>query len=208
MTNKEILKKLKELYSDIDNNIIEIGTFDGGNDSGGCEIDIIDSELNNSVSNLIYDELDYGSWGGNFYAGGNIFFNKQKEYITIEGTEEDEENLIHLNTLNFNVSLLKNEYFDSLNIHINEYTEDNLSINCRINIKSGFKTSSIINFEKTVISKIEEVLDECQTEYRRMYIDENYSFDELKKLNWNIPIKIQKLNIIDINEIIYLNEEN
>jgi hypothetical protein len=41
-----------------------------------------------------------------------------------------------------------------------------------------------------------------------MYIDENYSFDELKKLNWNIPIKIQKLNVIDINKIIYLNEEN
>jgi len=69
--------------------------WEGGNDEGWCHFEIDGETCQNEHTELVidkmYDELDYGSWAGNFYAAGEAIYDpKTKEFEGVDecGTEE------------------------------------------------------------------------------------------------------------------------
>ena len=88
---KEIKKKLKKALGS--ENEILIATYDGGNDSGGVNLeleDILNEDEEDQLLSKIEDILDYGSWAWDGNANGEVFFTK-KGYIRVEGSESYEE---------------------------------------------------------------------------------------------------------------------
>ena len=73
-------------------------TWDGGNDSGYASLVLDDNEIevagySDILLDGIYEELDYGSWAGEFYASGEAIYNKEEQAFI--GIDDYTELLVH-----------------------------------------------------------------------------------------------------------------
>ena len=118
-------------------------TWDGGNDSGyadlvldGNNIDV--AGYSNVLLDGIYEELDYGSWAGEFHASGEAIYSKEEQaFVGIDDYVENE-------TIGYPCEIVLNVpnkiWYDSINIRIESEDEGYPEIEVSFIIKNGFLT--------------------------------------------------------------------
>ena len=68
-------------------------TWEGGNDSGGYNLFVDGQEVNygdaffDEVIDFVIDAVDYGSWAGDYFADGSVYYNKDEGAFIGEGKE-------------------------------------------------------------------------------------------------------------------------
>lgn len=118
-------------------------TWDGGSDSGyadlvldGNNIDV--SGYSNVLLDGIYEELDYGSWAGEFHASGEAIYNKEEQaFVGIDDYSEDE-TIGHDCSIVFDVP--SKIWYDSINIRVEVNYDDSPDIQVDFVVKNGFLT--------------------------------------------------------------------
>lgn len=116
--------------------------WDGGGDSGWVQFKVDGEYVNNEhtefITDLMYDELDYGSWAGEFTATGSASYDPDTQ--SFEGVDiysEDE-------TVAFNYKYIfrvpKSLWFDSLSYSLQYETGWGDEKEFTFNIRNGFLT--------------------------------------------------------------------
>ena len=158
--------------------------WEGGGDSGWCwfTIDgekVSDSEENDEITQLLdlmYDELDYGSWAGEFFADGEATYSsEEKAFVGTDYYSEDE-------TVNYKcdikIRIPKHLWFDRMEISVQNEDAD---VDAVFHLRNGFLTSAhdafLEHFKEEFHHEVYQVIerfrnDRDQNEYRSMW--ENY----------------------------------
>lgn len=153
MEKKSILNWLTQLHED--GNELSIG-WEGGGDSGWCYFKIdastVENEYTTALVDYMYDELNYGSWAGEFSANGEAIYDHESK--SFEGTDyysEDGHSVINSNII---IRVPKKLWFETLSIEVECYYDDGINTDASFVIKNGFLTDE----HSTFCSNLEEVL--------------------------------------------------
>jgi hypothetical protein len=137
--------------------------WDGGNDSGWVHFQIDGEECSEpeaeALVDLMYSELDYGSWAGDFSANGEASWDpEEKAFI---GTDYYSQSEGTSSKANIEVRIPKYIPFDEM--HIN--TDEKLNVTSEIMIINGFihpETKFIeLKLNETLSVKFSEAVDEA-----------------------------------------------
>jgi hypothetical protein len=155
VTLSDVRAWAKKLHEDGNTLVLH---WDGGGDSGWVHFEVDGRDLSTPeiefLINWCYDELDYGSWAGEFSASGEAVYNPEEEaFIGIDcySTEEyvsinDEDAIVFIVPASIKV--------DSVEINI-EADGDEANINVEIRITHGFKTPEYRAIETKLQEEIE-----------------------------------------------------
>lgn len=201
-TNKQ-LKKYLDQFNEVE------GSWDGGNDSGSWQIRADGEEINNYESyldTLINNELNYGSWAGNFNSTGTITYDKTTGIIKFEGDEYDSENKELLRCIDITLKIPKevSTTMDSISI---EMSNDN-NISVYINVETG----AILPIHQKLADKLEEYLvkkteNECNSDDgEEFYFSDTFEPSDIIDNELVITLNIEKERHVGINYEIDLNE--
>lgn len=194
-TKKKVLEPTNEIIQYCDKLTAKGQTlslnWDGGNDSGWVYFKIDDKEVqlndNPIVDKLIdycYDELDYGSWAGDFSAHGEAVYDaNEKAFIGTDYYGEEE-------TINHDckvvVSVPADVWFDQVEIQT-EYDSDYYGDpTCLLVVQNGFKTPEHEKVEKALTESLKKQFDEeldqfaANNEYRGFWDDFTIARSEFK----------------------------
>lgn len=182
---KKELVRLKHKLDELHDQGKEIKvTWEGGNDSGGFSVFIGGEELpyGDVLSECIIAEvesrIDYGSWAGDFYADGQLIYDRTDGGFTGEGKETNTEQ----NTIGCKIKLTlpKALNFDRVDIDLwGDIEYEPLECKFRFQISNGpvFEEHSEIEKEMSekIVNEIDKVsmtiqLDE-DSDLRGMYND-------------------------------------
>lgn len=170
------------------------GSWEGGNDSGSCSINL-DSEpepLNeeelatiiNYLENKIETLLDYGSWAGNFSSSGHIVYDPIEKAIILEGSETNEEGEeIYENQLIIELKkIIPPKYrniIDSVNLYVDNSSAFNLTdgeVRVRLNIINGPWLPEYTTYENDIEKSITTFIkDYFYEDGFRCYVDQSFS---------------------------------
>ena len=135
--------------------------WEGGGDSGWVHFQIDGIEVENRYTayliDSMYDELNYGSWAGEFNASGEAVYNKENQ--SFEGVDYYSEDETMHQECNIVIQVPKKLWYDSINIDIDCHSEDATNITCRFNIKNGFLSGKHIMFIEGFEEKMQEEVD-------------------------------------------------
>lgn len=118
-------------------------TWEGGGDSGWANLVLDGNNIevvgySDVLLDGIYEELDYGSWAGEFYASGEAIYNKEEQaFIGIDDYSEDD-TVLHKCKIILNVP--SKLWYDSINILIEANYDESPDIKLDFVIKNGFIT--------------------------------------------------------------------
>jgi hypothetical protein len=130
-------------------------------DSGWVHFQIDGIEVENRYTayliDSMYDELDYGSWAGEFTAEGEAVYNKENQ--SFEGVDYYSEDETMHQECNIVIQVPKKLWYDSFNIEIAGDEEDNLKVETSFNIKNGFLSNDHINFQQQLDTKLEDQIN-------------------------------------------------
>lgn len=192
---KQVEKEQKLLLSPLDwcNQQYDLGKelkliWEGGGDSGWAHFEVDDEDVDNVYTRFlvdhIYDELDYGSWAGEFSANGDAIYNKEEQaFAGIDYYSEDSDSTV---TINLNIKVPEYVNFDSLHIIIDDDGSGGSGL-VELQIKNGFFTTDIFVEEKKLQTYIDEsitqiIADFCKTEeFRSIYFDDTYQRSQFTK---------------------------
>lgn len=205
MKNKKLIKTLDDFCKKNNTEIINIGEFSGGNDSGGCSFNTELSDIDNELYEICENQLNYGSWAGNFDSSGDITYNLENKTIYITGNEIDYENKILVKNVIIPVNF-ENFNFDSLSVYI-DYRNDGNNNNIEYNISSGFISEEMFEYLEKLNIEIDNNLNNLSNN-QEVYKDTVILKKDLIE-NPNIILKIEENAEIEINhEINLLEYEN
>lgn len=148
-------------------------TWEGGGDSGWAELKVDDNHIevvgySDVLLEGIYEELDYGSWAGEFYASGEAVYSKEEQaFIGIDDYSQDD-NIPH--ECNIILRIPENLWYDSIQIRIecNDDMEDE-AVSLRFIIKNGFLTDEHVSLatllEKQLLEEIREEVKIFEQDY-------------------------------------------
>ena len=183
--------------------------WEGGGDSGWVYMEIDDKEVTerddaedspvNQLINLMYDQLDYGSWAGEFSACGEATYDpEQKAFIGIDNYSED--NTEHYEC-DLQVRVPKALWFDRLEI---EVQNEQATISAFFHIRNGFTTEEhdqwIADFEHDFADEVDKVItrfcsDPKTAEYRNVWHTEEINRSDFKEEGDYLVYTIEELNI-------------
>lgn len=192
---KQVEKEQKLLLSPLDwcNQQYDLGKelkliWEGGGDSGWAHFEVDDEDVDNVYTRFlvdhIYDELDYGSWAGEFSANGDAIYNKEEQsFAGIDYYSEDSDS-----TVNINLNIKVPEYvnFDSLHIIIDDDGSGGSGL-VEFEIKNGFFTTDISVEEEKLQTYIDESITQIiedfskTEEFRSIYFDDTYQRSQFTK---------------------------
>lgn len=165
-TKKELLEWC--LDQDAQGHSLALG-WDGGGDSGyvSWHGDSEENDYTDALIDLCYDELDYGSWAGEFSANGEaIFDSKENAFI---GTDNySEESYIDINA-SIKIKVPKHLQFDVFHYEIDCPYEEGATVHVTLSIKNGFKLPE----EEILIEKLQTNLEEQVDQLIADYSDSN-----------------------------------
>jgi len=141
--------------------------WEGGGDSGWCYFKINGKEVNNEYTeylvDMMYAELDYGSWAGEYSAIGDATFSLEENAFIGEDSYSEEELLAFPCTVSFEVP--ESLWFDSISIDTeSDDADDDIRVECIFNIKNGFKSSDHLKEEENISEVIKAQLADFITE--------------------------------------------
>lgn len=127
--------------------------WDGGGDSGWVHLEVDGSDSSDpeaeALVDMMYDQLDYGSWAGEFSASGEAPFDPDTKMFqgTDYYTETDSTNA----NCKIEIRIPKHIHFDDLEI----YTQDE---ECNVNVTFGIRNGFDHPDTEALIKKLEEEL--------------------------------------------------
>lgn len=132
--------------------------WDGGNDSGWVTFEIDKAELTEEDHNMIsylenkcYDELDYGSWAGEFSANGQATFDAEQNAFV--GTDYYSEDDSITKDCELRIAIPKDVWFDSVEIMVQD---EEISVSVDIIVRNGFKTEAHTKAEEDLGTAIQD----------------------------------------------------
>lgn len=149
--------------------------WDGGGDSGWAHFQMDEDEVDNAYTRRlvdhIYDELDYGSWAGEFQASGEAHYDKgEQAFIGTDYYTEDEDKSWEAN---IKIEIPKTLWFDRLEIQFKGDGEPE----AEFVINNGFKSPDHYTYLETLVHKLGLEYDKAiaefskENEYRAVYDD-------------------------------------
>lgn len=137
-------------------------------DSGWAELKVDDNNIevagySDKLLDGIYEELDYGSWAGEFYASGEAVYNKEEQsFIGIDDYSEDDTVLHECSIM---LRIPENLWYDSIQIRIECNNDggdiDDEAVSVRFIVKNGFLTDEHASLATLLETQIlEEVREE------------------------------------------------
>lgn len=155
--------------------------WEGGGDSGWCWFEIDNQQVSDSAENdhirtlldYMYDELDYGSWAGEFSANGYAMYDaKQKAFVGTDYYSEDETVTYQCD---INIRIPKSLWFDTFELQIQD---EEANVDCAFHVRNGFLTQEHDDFieqfndefHKDVWAVVVRFMNDTnQNEYRSMW---------------------------------------
>lgn len=159
--------------------------WEGGGDSGWVHFEMDGEDYSNCYTELLidhmHDELNYGSWAGEFTANGRAEFNPETNCF--EGTDfygEDESQEINTE---INISVPDNLWFDSLRIEAEGSYDERIRVAPRFVMKNGFETPEHKEFLREIEENLhEQINDEIEKFARSEGVEVRYCYND-----FNIP---------------------
>lgn len=168
LPEKEKVKLVREwCEKQVDEGLTVSVEWDGGNDSG-CVNWSGDSEENiftDFLVDQVYDELDYGSWAGDFSASGTMIYNKEQKALVGQDYYSETEYVAFEEPVKLVVP--EKYYFDQINCSVSghdQYDGGNITI-------EAFVTNGFVDPE------LEQYLKEKETEIATLINDKIRSID-------------------------------
>ena len=200
-------------------------TWEGGNDSGGYSLFIDGVEVNygdeayDEIVDPISDNVDYGSWAGDFSADGSVVYDSEQGGFIGEG-RDTESQTCELDDIDIEIRVPKALNFDSIEI-VSEgtYFLEELSVRCGFVMANGpvfpehLETQYVM--ETYVRDSIDDILTthkECKDEeigwvynewtLRRESLGEDgdYLVGNINSIDFSLNNTINKSYYIPINE--------
>ncbi len=131
--------------------------WEGGGDSGWVYLTVDGEEVSCDEATWLidqmYEQLDYGSWAGEFSANGDATYDPEtKEFVGIDSYSEDEHNTLQLSEEDFiEIRVPGRFYFDTIEI---EY--DNILDGGNVSIGVTTRNGIISNELVTYLESLEE----------------------------------------------------
>jgi hypothetical protein len=186
--------------------------WEGGGDSGWCyfQIDgkqIPESKENEHIQvllNAMYDQLDYGSWAGEFSASGTAVYNPTEKAFV--GTDYYSEDDTESYPCNIQVRVPKKLWFDRMEIAMEG--DDSNGSDAAFTMRNGFLTEEhnefITNFLQEFDKKVEEVVDQfCKEpvggEYKSIWQNWDLQRSEFTEEGDDLVYEIDMLDIAICN---------
>lgn len=136
--------------------------WDGGNDSGWVHMEIdgedVDNEYTNAIINYMDQELNYGSWAGEFDANGEAMYDsKEKAFV---GTDYYSETAVESHKVDIEILIPKHLWFDQLQVHVEcNSSEEDVEVEVDFGIKNGFLTEEHQEVLKTLTEDLKEKIE-------------------------------------------------
>lgn len=183
-------------------------TWDGGGDSGWVNFLIDDEEATsnedqdkiNILIEICYEELDYGSWAGEFSATGEVVYDSDTK--SFSGTDYySEDDSLPINE-EVEIVIPKDIWFDSVEISIQD---EEINVSSDLIVKNGFKTEAHKKAEEAleehvrmqvdlIVSNFQSNHDEGY-EYRSMWDEINLSKSDFTLKGDNMVATVDSLSI-------------
>lgn len=149
--------------------------WEGGGDSGWVYFQIdgkeVDNEYTTYLVDMMYSELDYGSWAGEFNATGEAKFDIDEEaFVGVDNYSQDETTE---KECEFTFKVPKKLWFDSIRVHIEvDHEDDSATVESSFNLKNGFLTAH----HGVVTDQISETISAQVDEFVINYQNTNEDF--------------------------------
>lgn len=160
-------------------------TWSGGNDSGWFQLELDGepihetSKLDDSITDLVENELGYGSFAGDFSTDGELIYNRDTK--SFEGTDTYSETSSEKNDCAIEIYIPKNIWFDQLEVQIEASYETIEEASVRFIITNGPRIPAHSELENQLKQKIlkkflQEIrkIDECTSVWENFIL----KFDE------------------------------
>jgi hypothetical protein len=138
--------------------------WDGGGDSGWVHLEVDEEDSNDAEAerliDMMYDQLDYGSWAGEFSASGEAPFDPETKMFqgTDYYTETDSTNV----KTKIEIRIPKHIHFDDIDI---QTQDENCSVDVTFGIRNGFDhpdTEALTKELETMLS--DKILEAAQSD--------------------------------------------
>jgi hypothetical protein len=134
--------------------------WDGGGDSGWVHLEVDEEDSNDAEAerlvDMMYDQLDYGSWAGEFSASGEAPFDPDTKMF--QGTDYYTETDSTVAEAKIEIRVPKHIHFDD--IYINTENED-CNVTVTFNIRNGFDHPDTESLVKELESRLSEEIFEA-----------------------------------------------
>lgn len=135
--------------------------WDGGNDSGcvNWRGDSDENEITDFLVDAVYDELDYGSWAGDFSASGHMEYDSdQQAFVGTDYYSEDD----YLDLDKKAVLLIpKKYYFDQISYQVTDYDSGaDCNVEFTVNVTQGFIDPELENELKLKADVLKNFIDD------------------------------------------------
>lgn len=173
MPKKKILKTQLSLIEWCDQQVKEGKElkikWEGGGDSGWTYFQIDGEEVTNEYTealvNLMYNQLDYGSWAGEFSANGEAVYNPENKCF--EGDDHYSEDTSIAWELGAIIRIPKSIWFDTVVIEVDGY--DNASSHIDITVRNGFVTEEHTNLQKQLEEYLDSMLEQATENFSKSH---------------------------------------
>lgn len=181
--------------------------WEGGGDSGWCwfEIDgqqIPDSRQHDHIERLLnamYDQLNYGSWAGEFSANGRAIYDPTEKAFV--GTDHYSEDDTVYYECNIPIRIPKKLWFDRMEINIED---DEIIVDAAFTVRNGFLTEEheefLEEFKQSFENEVEKVVAEFRskedsTEFRSIWQNWDLERNEFREEGEFLVYDVPELNI-------------
>lgn len=171
--------------------------WEGGGDSGWVYFELdgesADGEEISTLVDMMYTELDYGSWAGEFSANGRAEYNPETKCF--EGTDYYSEDDWGTMTLKEPIQMFipKAFGFDSIEYQISGNFEDDFTVDVSFNIVNGFITPELRVLEEEMSENIKSKMVEAFSKIDVNYFNEHKLVErlEMNTVNDSIIFEIE-----------------
>ena len=185
------------------------GEWDGGNDSGSWQIKGDGEEIStyeNYLDTLIDNQLDYGSWAGNFSSTGTITYDKTTGVITLQGDEYNSEDKELIKTVELELFIPDTilQTVDEIEIYADDDDESKVTY--------FVDTGAVLDIHKTHAEELSKELttktnDIEKEEEEDFYFNDTFDVSEVKNNILRFEINVEKETHTEIYHLIDLNDE-
>jgi hypothetical protein len=186
----------------------ELGmSWEGGGDSGWVYFTIDGDQVSDSAENdqirqlvdRMYDELDYGSWAGEFSAQGEAIYSpEQKAFVGTDYYGED--STVH-QECSINIVVPKSLWFDA--VEYNMENEDP-NIDFAFIVRNGFLTEAHEKVRQQIIEDLDDAVEqeikkytsqEYHEDYRSIWQSDRIQRSDFREVGDNLVYTIEEIGI-------------
>ena len=157
--------------------------WEGGGDSGWVFFELdgesADGEEISTLVDMMYKELDYGSWAGEYSANGRAEYNTEtKCFEGIDYYSEDDWDTLNLSEP-IQVFIPKSLGFDSLEYNVTGNGDEDLTVDVAFNIINGFITPELRILEEEISEHVTTKISEAFAKIDVNYFNEHEMIDRI-----------------------------